>query len=121
MNKLLKITKALSDKNRVRILMLLDVKKELCLCQIIDMVSLSPPTVSKHVAVLIGAGLITKRKDGRWHYYSHRKKDVSPVVSSAIMWVRKSLAEDKSISDDEKKLKNVLKKDMEELCKRYKT
>ena len=59
------ITEALADENRVRILMALD-QRELCVCQIIDLLQLSPSTVSKHLSILRNARLINSRKAGRW-------------------------------------------------------
>ena len=52
------ITKALADENRVRILMALNGRNELCVCQLIDMLQLAPSTVSKHLFILRNARLI---------------------------------------------------------------
>jgi DNA-binding transcriptional ArsR family regulator len=60
----LSITKALSDEARVRAL--LAVKDgELCLCQIIHLLRLAPSTVSKHMSILVQAGLLECRKERR--------------------------------------------------------
>ena len=64
----LNITKALSDENRIRALMMLT-GGELCVCQIIEMLGLAPSTVSKHMSILRQAGLVETRKEGRWIYY----------------------------------------------------
>jgi DNA-binding transcriptional ArsR family regulator len=62
------ITKALSDQHRLRALMSLH-NGELCVCQIIELLSLAPSTVSKHMAILKAAGQVESRKDSRWVYY----------------------------------------------------
>ena len=62
------ITKALADENRVRILAALK-NRELCVCQIIDLLQLAPSTVSKHLSILRQARLLAVRKTGRWAYY----------------------------------------------------
>ena len=49
------ITKALSDPNRVRILLALR-DGELCVCQITELFGFAPSTVSKHLSILHGAG-----------------------------------------------------------------
>jgi len=68
MREILSITKALGDETRVRAL--LSVKDgELCLCQIIEVLGLAPSTVSKHMNVLQQAGLVQRRKRGKWHFY----------------------------------------------------
>ena len=51
MKEFLAITKALSDENRVRALMALT-GGELCVCQVIELLGLTPSTVSKHLAAL---------------------------------------------------------------------
>ncbi len=68
MDDLLLIGSALSDRNRVRALAQLQ-GGELCVCQIIELLQLSPSTVSKHMSILRHAGLVEARKDGRWMYY----------------------------------------------------
>ena len=63
MRELMGITKALSDPNRVRILLSLR-RGELCVCQITELFGLATSTVSKHLSILSEAGLILSRKTG---------------------------------------------------------
>jgi DNA-binding transcriptional ArsR family regulator len=53
------IFKALSDKNRIRIIKMLQ-KKPLCVCEIRAVLKLAVSTVSQHLSILREAGLITK-------------------------------------------------------------
>jgi ArsR family transcriptional regulator len=62
MRDVISIAKALSDENRVRIVGMLD-GRELCVCQVIELLALAPSTVSKHLAILKQARLIDGRKD----------------------------------------------------------
>jgi DNA-binding transcriptional ArsR family regulator len=117
---LMQVTRALSDENRVRILMFLS-RGELCLCQIIEMLGLSPSTVSKHVAVLRQAGLVEGRKEGRWHYYRLPEPTRSHVIGGAIRWLSDALASDPTIERDVETLKSVILKEREELCAHYKS
>ena len=66
MHELTTIARALDNESRLRILMSLQAG-ELCLCQLIELLGLAPSTVSKHVELLRVAGLVDRRKDGRWH------------------------------------------------------
>ena len=118
MRQFLNISKALSDENRLRSLMML-ADQELCLCQLIEMLGLAPSTVSKHMSVLYQAGLVNARKEGRWMYYSLAARTSSPQAASALRWAKKALADDKQVLADAKKLKTVLKKDKQQLCKHY--
>lgn len=110
------IAKALSDQNRIRMLMALS-GGELCVCQITELVGLSPSTVSKHMSILRQAGLVEGRKDGRWVYYRHPDRDISDLVRGTLDWVRSSLAKDPHILADVKRLQEVLKLNPEILCR----
>ena len=111
------ITKALSDENRVRTLLALK-GRELCVCQIIELLELAPSTVSKHMSVLRQARLVEGRKDGRWTYYRIADESAPAEVNEAIAWVKKSLSPNKRIHEDAKRLKEILKIDREVLCSR---
>lgn len=119
MREFLNIAKALSDKNRARALMMLR-DGELCLCQLIEMLNLAPSTVSKHMSILLQVELVTARKEGRWNYY--RLADDGPgCIAAAIEWAQDSLANDKQVNADKKKLERVRKKSKQELWQHYKT
>jgi len=117
MHDFMAITKALSDPNRVRILLALR-KGELCVCQITALFGFAPSTVSKHLSVLHHAGLIYSRKSERWVYYRLPGKSAPIAVREALEWVHKSLAKTDEVAADAKKLKLILKADPAELCRR---
>jgi len=60
--------KALADRTRLRILALLG-NNEVCVCHIHDSLGLPQPTVSRHLAYLRRAGLVSARRDGVWMHY----------------------------------------------------
>jgi len=109
MREFLEITKALSDINRVRILMALG-KRELCVCQITEFLGLAPSTVSKHMSILDHARLVESRKDGRWVYYHLASGDTTYVVKNMLAWMIENLEKDKKINEDGKKLEKILVK-----------
>lgn len=63
-----KIAKALAHPNR---LLMLDAlaEKEMCVCDLTELVGADQSTVSKHLAVLKNAGIVADRKDGVMTYY----------------------------------------------------
>ena len=113
------ITKALSDPNRVRVLLALR-RGELCVCQITELFGLAPSTVSKHLSVLNHAGLILSRKSERWVYYRLAGKSAPVAVREALDWVHKSLARTDETKADAKKLKKILQTDLAVICRRQK-
>ena len=117
MRELMAITKALSDPNRVRVLLSLR-RGELCVCQITELFGLATSTVSKHLSVLSQAGLILSRKTERWVYYRLPDKTAAVVVREALDWVHKSLAKTDEAGVDAMKLKKILKMDLAEICRR---
>jgi ArsR family transcriptional regulator len=113
----LAISKALSDRNRVRALLALS-ERELCICQITALLDLAPSTVSKHMTILRQAGLVEVQKSGRWVNCRLAADDATSSVRHAIAWVRDSLAASPEIRADRKRLKDILKIDPEILCRR---
>src|SRR5436190_10601898 len=103
MRELMSITKALSDPNRVRILLALR-RGELCVCQITELFGLATSTVSKHLSILSHAGLIRSRKAERWVYYRLPDKSAPVAVREALDWVHKSLARADEAAADGKRL-----------------
>jgi DNA-binding transcriptional ArsR family regulator len=118
MTEFIAVTRALADENRARAVMALT-DGELCLCQLIELLGISPSTTSKHMSILYQAGLVRRRKEGRWHYYKLAGRDASPVVREAIRWTLKSLDGEKTIVTDAKTLCCVRKKDRAELAACY--
>ncbi len=115
MREILNITKALSDENRIRILMCLQAG-ELCVCQIVELMGLAPSTVSKHLSILYQACLVESHKQGRWNYYRLPGAGASPRVQEAIDWLRTHLAKDPQVVQDARQLKAICKMDKDDLC-----
>jgi ArsR family transcriptional regulator len=61
--------RAFSDRTRLRILHML-AGGELCVCDLVEVLAAPQPKVSRHLAYLRKAGLVTARKDGLWSYYA---------------------------------------------------
>jgi len=113
MTEFLRIAKALSDETRVRALLSLEAG-ELCVCQVVDLLKLSPSTVSKHMSVLGHAGLVGRRRAGKWIYY--RLAGATPAARAALRWARRSLADDKAIAADARSVSSIRGKDINEVA-----
>jgi ArsR family transcriptional regulator, arsenate/arsenite/antimonite-responsive transcriptional repressor len=116
----LAITKALSDEMRVRALLALR-QGELCLCQIIELLDLAPATVSKHMDMLVRAGLVERRKDGRWCYFRLASRQASSAAQRALKWATDTLATDPLLERDAEALRKLRKVDLKELSACYKS
>ena len=114
MKAFIKVMKALSDPNRVKILKLLQ-EKEMCVCEIQGALDISQPNASKHLKLLEDSGLVESRKDGLWVNYSLTNGMSSPYAASLLGNLRHWLNDDPQVSELIKKVP-LLNRD--ELCKR---
>lgn len=107
MNRLhLKMFKALGDPNRIRIIKMLE-SRELCVCEVREVLDLSTSTVSKHLSILRDAGLIMDSKDGKWVNFRLNRNSENSVVRSQLELVMKSFSEDEQVAADRRKLVKV--------------
>jgi len=79
----IKVMKALSDPNRVKMIKLLQ-RKVLCVCEIQEALGLAQSTASKHLKILEEADLITYSKEGLWVNYRLADGSDSPYVANML-------------------------------------
>ena len=103
--------KVLSDPARLRILMALT-KKELCVCQIMGILGISQPLVSRNLHLLKTAGFLRERKQGKLVFYSVKPR-IGPVNSNLIDLLRGALKSDSILARDLRSMR-----DCEEFQKR---
>lgn len=107
----LTIIKALSDENRLRIIMALR-GKELCVCTLTELLDLAPSTTSKHLSILKQARLIESVKDGKFVYYRLTMPE-SPnyaLAGPALDWLTKQLEGTAQVKTDAALLRNIIEK-----------
>jgi DNA-binding transcriptional ArsR family regulator len=89
-----KISKLLSitgNEVRLKILFLLNMEKELCPCDLADILKMSVPAVSQHIRKMKDASVITARREGQTIYYSlnEDETDILKNVFKSIKLERK--------------------------------
>ncbi len=85
MKDFLKVMKALSDPNRIRIVKMLQRKGEgMCVCEIQAALGIGQPSASKHLKVLEDAGMVDSRKDGLWVNYFVTDGRSSPYTATML-------------------------------------
>jgi ArsR family transcriptional regulator, arsenate/arsenite/antimonite-responsive transcriptional repressor len=60
--------RALADPTRLRLLNLIG-NREICVCYFVEILGLSQPKISRHLAYLRRAGVVAARRDGKWMHY----------------------------------------------------
>ncbi|MDD2462844.1 MAG: metalloregulator ArsR/SmtB family transcription factor [Desulfobulbus sp.] len=93
MKTFLRVMKALSDPNRVRIIKLLE-NNALCVCEIQEALGLAQPTVSSHMKILEDAGLVEKERQGTWMIYRQADGQESVYAGSMLATLKDWLNED---------------------------
>ena len=61
--------KCLSEDTRLKCLLLITLKGELCVCDLISALNLSQPKVSRHLAELRKCGILSDQRRGKWVFY----------------------------------------------------
>jgi len=89
---------ALADPTRLRLLNLMR-GREVCVCYFVEILQQSQPKVSRHLAYLRNAGIVSARRDGKWMHYSIQRPE-DPEAASILDTVLSSLKDDKRMQPD---------------------
>jgi ArsR family transcriptional regulator len=103
MKSVINLLKVLSDEKRLRMLMLLT-KKEMCVCQLMGVIGASQPLVSRNLSILMNAGLLSERREGKLRFYRIRE-DLEEDKRLLIEALKKVLQKDKIYLEDLETLK----------------
>ena len=96
---------ALADPTRLRLLNLMG-DGEVCVCHFVEVLGQSQPKISRHLAYLRRAGLVSARREGRWMHY----RIVRPegAAAAAVLDVALgSLAADRAMQAERARLKEA--------------
>jgi ArsR family transcriptional regulator, arsenate/arsenite/antimonite-responsive transcriptional repressor len=108
---LIKVMKALSDPNRVKIVKMLQIKSA-CVCELRSALGIAQPTVSKHLKVLEEAGLVTYQKDGLWVNYGLADGSSSPYAATLLGSLRHWLQNDPEVMRLAERLPSIRREDI---------
>jgi ArsR family transcriptional regulator len=93
---------ALGDNTRLRLLNLMG-DQELCVCYFVEILGQSQPKISRHLAYLRNAGIVTPRRDGKWMHYRivmPPSEGAAQVLQQILHWLK----EEKAMQADRAKL-----------------
>jgi len=112
MREFIKVMKALSDPNRVKIVKLLQ-RRMLCVCEIQEALGLAQSTASKHLKILEEAGLIAYFKEGPWVNYRLADGARNAYVANLLGNLRHWLEDDADVKPLVAKLPEI---NREKIC-----
>lgn len=108
--------KALADRTRLRLIHLLG-DEEVCVCHCVEVLKTNQPKISRHLAYLRRAGLVTTRREGKWTHY--RLVEPSDAHAARIFGqVRASLAGNPQMQSDKARLRKICSAPPTSLTKR---
>jgi ArsR family transcriptional regulator, arsenate/arsenite/antimonite-responsive transcriptional repressor len=96
---------ALADRTRLRLLNLMN-GREVCVCYFVEILKQGQPKISRHLAYLRNAGIVSARREGKWMHYSIQPlaDDRSAAILDATL---KSFEVDREMQADLAKLENA--------------
>src|SRR6184192_4234592 len=97
--------KALADRTRLRIINLIG-GDELCVCFLVEVLNINQPKISRHLAYLRRAKVVTARREGKWMHY-RLTEPPDEHAASIFREVRTSLSEHPEFQRDREKLERV--------------
>ena len=81
--------RALADRTRLRLLNLMG-DREVCVCFFVEILGMSQPKVSRHLAYLRRAGLVSARRDATWMHYrvvTPMDEGAARVLAETLAWI----------------------------------
>jgi ArsR family transcriptional regulator, arsenate/arsenite/antimonite-responsive transcriptional repressor len=97
--------KALADRTRLRLINLMG-EDEVCVCFFVEVLKINQPKISRHLAYLKRAGVVSARRDGKWiHYRITEPRD--PHAARIFREVRTWLAGHPAMQSDRSRLQKI--------------
>lgn len=97
---------AFANPTRLRILNLLQEQKEICVCDLCEVLGEPQPKVSRHLAILRSTGLVEVRSEGKWKFYALARTK-TPLHRMLLRCVRSCLSELDELAADRERLASI--------------
>lgn len=97
--------KALADRTRLRVIHLIG-DDEVCVCFFVEVLKTNQPKISRHLAYLKRAGLVSARREGKWMHY--RLAEPTDIHAARIFReVREVLANNPEMQRDKERFAKI--------------
>ena len=106
MQDFIKVTKALSDETRLRILKVL-LERECCVCEVMQALDISQSRASRNLGILQDAGFLKARRDRFWTVYYIDRQATNNYTDSLVRLIKDSSINDKALEEDSDRLKHA--------------
>ncbi|SEB91095.1 ArsR/SmtB family transcription factor [Terriglobus roseus] len=93
---------ALGDATRLRLLNLMG-EQEVCVCYFVEILGAPQPKISRHLAYLRNAGMVSARREGKWMHY-RIEAPPHPGAAQVLQQTLHSLKDDRTMQADRARL-----------------
>ena len=97
--------KALADQTRLRLINLIG-DDEVCVCFFVEVLKINQPKISRHLAYLRRAGVVSARREGKWIHY-RLVEPPDPHAANIFREVRAVLPSDPAMKSDRARLEKI--------------
>ena len=97
--------RALADRTRLRLLNLIG-DRDLCVCYLVEVLQISQPKISRHLAYMRRSGLVAARREGKWMHY-RVLIPADPAAARLLRETRQWLAQDRQMQRDRARLEKA--------------
>jgi len=97
--------KALADRTRLRLINLIG-EDEICVCFLVEVLKTNQPKISRHLAYLRRAGIVSSRREGKWMHY-RISEPTDPYAVNIFREVRRWLANEPGMQRDRSRLLKI--------------
>lgn len=97
----------ISHPMRLRATLLLHAEGELCVCDLMHILALQQPVMSRHLAQLKETGLVHSRKEGQWVFY-RINENLPGWMQNVLAETAQGLLDQAPYNDDQSSIKNLM-------------
>ena len=97
--------RALADRTRLRLLNVMG-NREVCVCYFVEILGTSQPKISRHLAYLRDAGIVSARREGKWMHYRMTDPE-NPAARRMLRELLDSLQADPRMKTERARLENI--------------
>lgn len=110
------VFKALGEPSRLRILKVLS-QRELCVCELEEILQMSQPRVSQHLRVLKQAGLVVERREKQWCFYTVDRAAMEECLSNFRQFMERPIKDFPEFRNETQRMEDVGKNSKVRECK----
>ena len=111
MQEMVKISKALADETRIRMLKLL-LERDICVREMQEITGISQPQVSRNLKILMDAGFLRRWREGKCIVYFAERNNDNRFCKALLDALAESFNDNTAVSRDRERLQGVIEQQL---------